>query len=301
MVTIFLLAICCTYINQDKKKAVDPLINISMIGNKIENLVPENRSSASLTEESKKGVPVLLFHQVYKGIGSEDYGNISYEKFIKQLDILKESGYTAITLDDLYSYVTSNKTLPSRPIVLTFDDTNNSDYEIVYPELLKRGYFGVFFTIGKRASQPVWAERLRLMSKKGMEIMDHSMTHKYLGGGPDTRGVRTNIWINNELLYEFVDSRKVIEDITGKKVEFLAWPGDSYTKEMVDYAKESGYKGVFMAKTDQTENVMKNPINKSGYNVYGDNPLYFKRITINGKDSTDTFKDLLKDGVYPRK
>lgn len=134
-----------------------------------------------------------------------------------------------------------------------------------------------------------------------MEIMDHSMTHKYLGGGPDTKGVRTNLWTEQQLQYEFIDSKKIIENITGKKVEFLAWPGDSYTKEMVDYAKGLGYKGIFMAKTDQTENVMKSPINKSGFNLFCDNLLYLKRITINGKDSINVFRGLLEDGIYPRK
>lgn len=275
--------------------------NRETLGSFLAKITIVKNEALVMSVEFKEGVPVLLYHQVFKGIGSEDYGNISYEKFIKELDILKEGGYTTITLNDLYDYVTSNKKLPSKPIILTFDDTNNSDYEIVYPELIKRGYSGVFFTIGKKAAQAIWSDRLRLMSEGGMEIMDHSMTHKYLGGGPDTGGARTNLWTDKDLQYEFIDSKKIIENITGKKVEFLAWPGDSYTKEMVDYVKSVGYKGVFMAKTNQTENIMKSPINKSGYNIYNDSPLYLKRITVNGKDSIDMFINIIKDGVYPRK
>ncbi len=55
-----------------------------------------------------------------------------------------------------------------------------------------------------------------------------------------------------------------------------------------------------MAKTDYTENVMRHPKSKSGFNKPGDDVLHIRRITIHGADSIDDFKSILKDGIYPR-
>ena len=100
--------------------------------------------------------------------------------------------------------------------------------------------------------------------------------------------------------YELAESKRVLEGITGSEVDYLAWPGDSYTDSMIRMAQKAGYKGLFMAKTDHTENVMQQPHLKSGFNKPGDDVLHIRRVTIHGADSMEDFKSILKDGIYPR-
>lgn len=47
---------------------------------------------------------------------------ITPETFEKDLQYLKEKGYTTIVMQDLLDYVKKNQPLPEKPIVLTFDD-----------------------------------------------------------------------------------------------------------------------------------------------------------------------------------
>jgi len=261
----------------------------------------ENKeTNTQLLDQKQRGVPVLLYHIVSSNIQKGSYGVISKELFIQQLDYLVDEGYVTISLDDLYNYMETGKEIPLKSIILSFDDTNESDYEIVFQELKKREFKGVFFTIGNKAITPIWQNRLREMYKDGMEIASHTMNHKYSGGGPNSNGTRKQMDDLETIKYELKQAKKILEDITGSEIKYLAWPGDSYTDSMIEIAKEIGYKGLFMAKTDYTENIMKHPISKSGFNKIGDDVSYIKRITINGSDSFDNFKNILNDGIYPR-
>jgi len=246
------------------------------------------------------GVPVLLYHVISSSISKGSYGFLPLSLFKRQLDYLKQEGYVTISLDNLYNYMISGENIPEKSIILSFDDTNESDYTIVFPELKKRGFKGVFFTIVSKANTLKWKDKLQEMYFDGMEIVSHTMSHKYSGGGPSTNGKRINVDDVKIIRYELSESKKILESITNSKVNYLAWPGDSYTDNMIKLAQEIGYKGLFMAKTDFTENIMKHPKSKSGFNKMGDDVLHIKRITINGANSLDDFKLILRDGIYPR-
>jgi len=58
------------------------------------------------------------------------------------------------------------------------------------------------------------------------------------------------------VIYELSESKTILEQALNKPVEFLAWLGDSFTKEMIDLAIARGYKGLFMAKTTYTKNIL---------------------------------------------
>lgn len=247
-----------------------------------------------------QGVPVLIYHTISAADIKGSYGSISLSLFREQLDYLKQEGYTTISLDDLYGYMTSSKNIQNKSIVLSFDDTNESDYTIAFPELKNRGFKGVFFTVGSRAMASSWTAKLQEMYSGGMEIASHTMNHRYSGGGPDTKGVRTETDSDETIRYELEESKRILENITGSEIKYLAWPGDSYTESMIRTAQDAGYKGLFMAKTAYTANVMEHPVSISGFNNAGDEVLHIKRITVHGANSIDDFKSLLRDGIYPR-
>jgi peptidoglycan/xylan/chitin deacetylase (PgdA/CDA1 family) len=254
----------------------------------------------ALRRSPAEGVPVLLYHSVSSDVTQGRYGVIALSLFRKQLDYLKQEGYVTIGLDALYDSMVLGKRVPEKAIVLSFDDTNESDYTLVFPELKKRGFKGVFFTVGSKAEEKKWKKRLSSMNAEGMEIASHTMNHRYSGGGPSTKGRRTEVDDAKTITYELMESKRVLEGITGSKVDYLAWPGDSYTDSMIKMAQKAGYKGLLMAKTERTGNVMQQPHLKSGFNKLGDDVLHIRRITIHGADSMEDFKSLLKDGIYPR-
>lgn len=90
-------------------------------------------------------VPILLYHELDDS-GAPDA--ISSDRFREQLTALKAEGYTAVSFDDLYGYVTRGAPLPEKPVVITIDDGYASDYELAYPVLKELNMKATFFVIG---------------------------------------------------------------------------------------------------------------------------------------------------------
>src|SRR5882757_5931334 len=76
----------------------------------------------------RKQVPILCYHQIrdWKPTDSKmakDY-IMPPATLREQLKMLHDSGYHSILPDQLYAYLTNGAALPSKPIMLTFDDTD---------------------------------------------------------------------------------------------------------------------------------------------------------------------------------
>ena len=152
-------------------------------------------------------VPVVMFHSVM----TRQYGwCFEYltevdSDFERKLAYLKERGYETITLKELYNYMKTGESIPSRAIVLTFDDGYLDNWVVVFPLLKKYGFTGVVFVncdfvdpnegcrynledlwSGRCSMQDIkelgylsWAE-MREMEKSGaIDIQSHSLTHTW--------------------------------------------------------------------------------------------------------------------------
>jgi peptidoglycan/xylan/chitin deacetylase (PgdA/CDA1 family) len=105
------------------------------------------------------------------------------------------------------------------PVVITFDDGNQSDASIALPELVKRNLKAIFFVVGGRIGLPHYLDRvaLRDLISAGMEIGSHGMHHS------DWRR------LESKMIHVEVDaSRHRIEDVCGKEVSEVAIPFGSY-------------------------------------------------------------------------
>lgn len=82
-------------------------------------------------------LPVIMYHSVSEK--SDSWGDyvISPAEFEADLLYLQEQGYTTVTVADLIAYVDKGVALPSRPVMLTFDDGYYNNYLYAYP-LLKQ-------------------------------------------------------------------------------------------------------------------------------------------------------------------
>src|SRR5215475_7224130 len=98
---------------------------------------------------SKKEVPILCYHQVRDWKATDSKVSKDYimppADLKAQLKMLHDSGYHTILPDQLYAYYTKGTPLPSKPIMLTFDDTDEDQYTVAWPEMKKYGFKGVFF------------------------------------------------------------------------------------------------------------------------------------------------------------
>jgi hypothetical protein len=132
---------------------------------------------------------VLEYHSISTD-GFEDRITISKEKFIKQLDYLKENGYQTMWLSEIDHYQKQQKPLPPKTVVLTFDDGYVNNYTELFPLLqqynMKATCFMVLGRIGKNVDWPgqYVNDTMALMTKEQLqaigsyiEIAHHTFKH----------------------------------------------------------------------------------------------------------------------------
>src|SRR5579859_286309 len=154
--------------------------------------LPGGKVPAASVIIGRKQVPVLCYHQVrdWKPTDSRvarDY--IIPPAILKeQLKMLHDSGYHTILPDQLYAYLTTGASLPEKPVMLTFDDTDEDQYTVAFPEMKKYGFKGVFFimtvSLG-RLPHYMSKEQVKEIYNAGNAIGSHTWDHhnvkKYQG------------------------------------------------------------------------------------------------------------------------
>ena len=179
------------------------------------------------------GTPVLLYHAV--GDAALPAGDRRYQvplpRFEAHLDALAASGRRAVSLADLWEGVGERV----RAAAITVDDGRESDYRLMFPRLLDRGFSADFFlnpgTIGQKGYL-TWPQ-VREMARAGMGLQSHGYDHASFWS-LDRAALRRQIG----------DSRRALEDATGRRVLFLAAPFGHVTDAAVEVALEEGYRAV---------------------------------------------------------
>lgn len=181
-------------------------------------------------------VPVLCYHNINKNAEKEDDYRISAFHFEQQMKALYDSGYHTILPDQLYGYLTKGISLPSKPVMLTFDDTHETHFSIAAAVLEKYGFKGVFFImtvcIGKK--NYLTAQQIKMLADRGHAIECHTYDH------PLVKKITGEQWeqqINNPV--------KKLERITGKRVKYFAYPFGVWSDSAIIELKKRGIKAAF--------------------------------------------------------
>jgi len=109
-----------------------------------DTLAPALSSASAAYVLSRKQIPVLCYHQIrdWKPTDSKrskDY-IVPVDVFRAQIKMLADSGYHSILPDQLYQYLTKGIPLPAKPVLLTFDDTDEDQFGVAFTEMKKYGF-----------------------------------------------------------------------------------------------------------------------------------------------------------------
>ncbi|WP_346353162.1 polysaccharide deacetylase family protein [Azotosporobacter soli] len=182
-------------------------------------------------------VPVLAYHRV--GFTTSDL-TVSLQRFKNDLQQLKADGYTSITLQDFMRFIDDkNVELPEKPVLITFDDGYQDNYEHAFPILEQFGMVGSFFVITGMLGQPerVTPEQVKEMARHGMSIGSHTVSHRALAE-----------LSAEEASLELTMSKATLEDLLGAEVSAIAYPRGSYSEETIAIGKSCGYNAGFTVK-----------------------------------------------------
>lgn len=152
-------------------------------------------------------IPVIMYHSI--GIVNKDWfwGHLTcpWELFENHLRWLKRTGICTISLQELYEYKKKGISVPSRAIVLTFDDGYLDNWVFAYPLLKKYGFRGTIFVnpefvdprkIIRKNLENVWKkdiaieeletlgflswDEIKIMETEGViDIQSHTMSHTW--------------------------------------------------------------------------------------------------------------------------
>jgi peptidoglycan/xylan/chitin deacetylase (PgdA/CDA1 family) len=198
-------------------------------------------------------VPILCYHQVRNwrstdGAMGKDY-TVEIQNFKDQMKMLSDSGYHTILPDQLYAYLNEGKPLPKKPIMLTFDDTVLDQFTVVNPTLKKYGYKAAYFvmtvSIGKKGKfvNYMSADQIKQLSDEGNTIGSHTYDHKNF-----------KKYTGKDWEEQLDKPSKKLEEITGKKMEYFAYPFGLWNKEGFPELKKRGFKMAFALADKRDEN-----------------------------------------------
>ncbi|MBD2699123.1 polysaccharide deacetylase family protein [Spirosoma sp. BT702] len=233
--------------------------------------IPADKIANAATILARPQVPVLCYHQVRDWRASDsktakDY-IIPVASFKEQMQMLADSGYHTVLPDQVYAYLATGAKLPSKPVMITFDDGDLDQYETAAPILEKHGFKGAFFimtvAIGRRGKQPYMDKmQIKDLSDRGHTIGAHTWDHhnvkKYQG---------------DDWKIQIEEPKAKLEAITGKPVKYFAYPFGLWNKQALPELQKRGYAAAFTL-ADKPDDQM---------------PLYtIRRIIAGGQWKTST-------------
>lgn len=184
-------------------------------------------------------VPIILYHYVGDNPNPEDRARETLSVppgiFEEQLKTLRDSGYTSINFDELADALEGKGSLPALPVILTFDDGYLDFYHIAWPILQNFGMRATVFIptglIGSGAYM-TWPMVEEISRSSLITIAAHSVSHVSLLSRS-----------NDQLAWELVESKRVLEEHIGKTVTWFAYPYGFFNDRVVTQLKRAGYRG----------------------------------------------------------
>ena len=189
--------------------------------------------AASVNENKIYNIPSLIYHK-------------TPDNFEEQLTVLKDRGYTTITMSELNDIIRGKITGPPKPVAITFDD-GFSDQLKAFDLLKKYNMKATFYIIigGDLSNWCIGAERKNFscgdsymswqeitnIQKSGLiEIGSHTFNHLSLPS--QTSAVQRD---------EIIRSKKILEDKLGIKINSFAYPYGKLDESLINMVKEAGY------------------------------------------------------------
>jgi peptidoglycan/xylan/chitin deacetylase (PgdA/CDA1 family) len=178
-------------------------------------------------------VPILLYPRVAappKGTSSALF--VKPKLFARQVAALDRAGYTAVTLEQVWSHWEDGNPLPERPVVLSFDDGYADQYRYAAKILRARDWPAILFLQSSRLGVRggLTTAQVRRMLRDGWELGGHTETH------PDLTTLGPTA-----LEAEITASRHALLSRFGSRVDFFAYPFGRFDDAVKVAVADAGY------------------------------------------------------------
>lgn len=181
-------------------------------------------------------VPILLYHYIRVNPNLRDRVGFSLSTtpalFRQQMQYLADQGFHVISLHQAVDAIRHHTGLPSRPVVLTFDDGYADFFATAVPILLSHGFTATDFVITGRMGWPGFLTPNQVVAADGMgfTIGAHTVDHVALAGCTPARAS-----------WEMRQSKLSLETLLGHPVPDFAYPYGSFNAYDMGQANALGF------------------------------------------------------------
>lgn len=194
------------------------------------------KKEPSVSETLK--VPILMYHYVEYVQDKNDKTRRSLDTspgtLEEQIKTLISAGYTFMTNTELADVLDGKKTLPAKPILLTFDDGYRDFYTDAFPILKKYNVKATAYLISGFLNRPnhLLGSEVDEIIKSGLvEIGAHTIHHVWLKGG----SVKT-------VSSEISQSKSMLEQEFHIPVVSFAYPYGAFDSQAIQLVKDAGFR-----------------------------------------------------------
>lgn len=222
-------------------------------------------------------VPILMYHYIRINPVATDkigYGlSVTPADFEAQMNYLAMHGYHSISAGDVVDVLHGLKSLPAKPVVISFDDGYDDLYTVAYPILQKYRLQGEAYIITGKVGSPgyvTWDMLRQMLRDGGMTIGAHTIHH------PDLRTLSKEQQFN-----EIEGSRVALQTQLGIPVDDFCYPAGAYTAQTVELVKQAGFKDAVTVEPKSTE--------------YSGQEMTMPRVRVAGGETLDEFEKRLAE------
>lgn len=193
--------------------------------------------SSQTASPSAMHVPILMYHYVEH---VKDPGDTLRQKLAifpetldSQLKTMQQAGYTFMYMSDLADVIDGKKTLPPKPIVLTFDDGYRDFYTDAFPILKKYNIKSTEYIISAFIGKPNYMFLPQLQTIKQSDLVEigaHTEHHIDLRSANEKKATE-----------EIAGSKAALEKLFGDPVLTFAYPSGFFTDATVQIVKDAGF------------------------------------------------------------
>jgi peptidoglycan/xylan/chitin deacetylase (PgdA/CDA1 family) len=181
-------------------------------------------------------VPILTYHYIRVNPDPRDrLGfalSVTPADFAAQMDWLASNGFHPVTPSDVYAYLNGTRGLPSRPVILSFDDGYADFYTTALPILRAHDFTAVAYIVSGFVGQSGYmsADQIVELDRRGIEIGSHTVHHPNLA-----RSSPGNV------TFEVVASKQALEQLIGHPIYSFCYPSGLYNGGVMAAVQTAGY------------------------------------------------------------
>ena len=212
-------------------------------------VVEATPAPAPVMIDKHASVVAFCYHRFEEKV--KDSLAITPAEFERQMQALKDAGFTVIPMQDFLAWRRGEKNIPQKCALITIDDGYVSGYDVAWPILKKYGYPFTMFVYVKyinSGGKSITWDQLAEMRDAGVDIECHSYSHENLHGkavkketAAEIKAIGYEAWLKKEI----GESKQVIEKQLGIKVNVFTYPFGVYNQAARDAVKAAGYEAAF--------------------------------------------------------